>query len=185
MNETLKVIASRRSIRKFKDEQIKDEELKLILDAGLMAPSGHNDQSWYFTVLQNKSLIKEVSDGAKEGMRKSGVDWIVTMGSNEKLNIFYNAPTAIIVSAKKDAVTPLADICAAMQNMLLAAESIGIGSCWIGFARFYFSSPESYTRLGIPDGYEAHYGLVLGYKLENTKAVAPPKKYKQYYNIIR
>lgn len=185
MNETLQVMANRRSTRNFKDQQIKPEELNTIIEAGLMAPTGHNDQPWYFTAIQNKAILKEVSDGAKAAMRKTGIKWIVEMGSNEKLNIFYNASTAIIVSAKKDAATPIADACAAIQNMLLAAESIGLGTCWIGFAKFFFNNPESYKKLEIPDGYEVQYGIVVGYKQNDVKVPAPTKKYQQYYNIIK
>lgn len=150
-----------------------------------MAPTGHNDQSWYFTAIQNKAILKEVSDGVKAAMRQTGIEWMVEIGSNEKINIFYNAPTAIIVSAKKDAVTPNADACAAIQNMLLAAESIGLGACWIGFVKFFFSSPERYKELDIPEGYEVQYGIVVGYKQNDVKVPAPPKKYKQYYNVIK
>ena len=66
MNQTLSVIRQRRTTRKFKLEQIKDEELKEIIDAGLYAPSAHNQQSWNFTVVQNGELIKELSDASKE-----------------------------------------------------------------------------------------------------------------------
>jgi nitroreductase len=185
LNEVLKAIANRRSLRNYKDEQIKDEELNAILEAGLMAPTGHNDQPWYFTVIQNKALLKEISDGAKAGMKQTGVGWIVDLANNEKMNIFYNSQTAVIVCARKDAVTPLADACAAIENMLIAAESLQIGSCWVGFAKFYFTGPESYKRLYIPDGYEMQYALVLGYKPDGVKMVQPPRKYPKYYSVIK
>ena len=66
MNEVLKTIAKRRSIRKFESKQISDSDLHAILEAGLQAPSGHNDQSWYFSVIQDSKLIKELSDGSKQ-----------------------------------------------------------------------------------------------------------------------
>ncbi len=185
MNEVLKAIANRRSIRHFKDEQIKDEELNAILEAGLMAPSGHNDQSWYFTVIQNKTILKEISDASKSEMQKSGINWIVEIAKKETFNIFHNAPTAIIVSARKDAVTPVADACAAVENMLIAAESLQIGSCWVGFAKFYFNNQESYKKLEIPEGYEMQNAFILGYKPDGYKMVPPPRKYKKYYSIIK
>jgi len=74
MNEVLRTIARRRSSRQFRAEQIKDDELRAILEAGLQAPSGHNDQSWYFTVVQDKRLIDEISDGSKAEMRKAPVE---------------------------------------------------------------------------------------------------------------
>jgi nitroreductase len=185
MNETLKVIANRRSVRSYKDAQIKDDELNTVLQAGLMAPTGHNDQSWYFTVIQNKALLKEISDCCKMEMQKTGIAWMIGMAKNEKLNIFYNAPTSIVVSTRKDAVTPSADAAAAVENMLLAAESLQIGSCWIGLAKFYFNDPQNCRKLDIPDGYEMQYAFILGYKVDGAKLVQPPRKYKQYFNIIK
>lgn len=185
MNDALKAIAGRRSLRKFKPGQIPDAELQAIIDAGLQAPSGHNDQSWFFAVVQNANLIKEISDGAKEAMTHVPVPWISELGRNEKYNIFYDAPTAVVVAAKKDAVSPLADACAAIENMLIAAESLGLGSCWIGFVKFYFTRPERLKKFGIPDGYEVHYGIALGHKPDDLSLTPPVKKYERYFHIIK
>lgn len=185
MNEVLKTISKRRSIRKFEEKQISDQELQAILDAGLQAPSGHNDQSWFFSVLQDKKLIKELSDGSKAEMQKIPVPWIADLGKSENLNIYYKAPTVIIVAAKKGAVSPLPDVCAAIQNILLAATSLGIGSCWIGFAKFYFTTPERNIKIGIPEDYEVHYAVSLGYIPAKQKSNPPARKYEKYYHIIK
>lgn len=166
MNQVLETIKSRRSVRKYQTEQITDDELEKILEAAIYAPSGHNDQSWHFTIIQDKELINEISDGAKAVMRTMDVEWIAKMGAIEDLNIFHRAPTAIIVSGNKEAVTPLVDCAAAVQNILLAAESLDIGSCWIGFAKFFFINPENMKKFQIPDGYEVHFGVALGYKIK-------------------
>ena len=185
MNEVLKTIAGRRSIRQYREEQIKDTELKAILEAGLQAPSGHDSQSWHFTVIQKRELIDEISAGSKMAMRKSGVEWIAKLGDVEKYNIFYNAPTVVILAAKKDALSPVADVCAALQNMVIAAESLGIGSCWMGFAAFYFSAPQSYKKIGIPEGYEVQYAMTLGYKPAGWKANPRQRKYEDFYRVIK
>jgi nitroreductase len=185
MNEVLKTIATRRSARKFSPEQIMGAELEAILAAAMQAPSAHNDQSSYFAVVQNKELIDEMSAGSKVEMRKAPYDWMVAMGSNEALNIYYNAPTVIIVAGRGDAISPLVDACAAIENMLIAAESLGIGSCWIGFAKFFFTGPERNRRLGIPEGYEVHYGVALGYKSEGPAAKPPARKFEKCYHIIK
>ncbi len=184
MNEVLKAIAGRRSIRQYKDEQIKDTELKAILEAGLQAPSGHDTQPWHFTVIRKRELIDEISEGSKAAMRKSGVDWIVKLGEAEKYNIFYNAPTVIILAARKDALSPVADVSAALQNMAIAAESLGIGSCWMGFATFYFQDAQNYKKIGIPEGHEVLYGMTLGYKPAGWKATPRKRKYEDFYRII-
>ncbi len=183
MNEVLRAIANRRSIRQYRQEQIKDAELRAILEAGLQAPSAHNDQSTYLVAIQDRELIKEISDGSKLEMQKSDIEWVANAGRNEAYNIFYDAPTAVIVAAKKEAVAPLADVCAAVENMLVAAESLRIGSCWIGFARFYFAKPESYKKIGIPDGYEVFFAVTLGYKAKGLKLNPRQKKYEDFYRI--
>jgi nitroreductase len=185
MNDVLKTIAGRRSIRQYREGQIKDSELKAILEAGLQAPSGHDSQPWHFTVIQKRELIDEISAGSKAAMRRSKVDWIVKLGEAEKYNIFYNAPTIVLLAAKKDALSPVADVCAALQNMVIAAESLGIGSCWMGFVPFYFLDPKSYKKIGIPEGYDVLYGLTLGYKPEGWKATPRQRKYEDFYRIIK
>jgi len=172
MNQVLETIKSRRSVRKYHDEQIKNDELDKILEAAIYSPSGHNDQSWHFTIIQDKDLINEISEGAKAVMKTMDVEWIAKMGAIEDLNIFHRAPTAVVVSGNKDAVTPLVDCSAAVQNMLLAAESLDIGSCWIGFTKFFFTTSERMKKFAIPEGYEVHFGVALGYKVkENPTAL--------------
>jgi nitroreductase len=185
MNEVLKTIARRRSIRQFGPGQIDDADLHAILEAGLQAPSGHNDQSWYFAVIQDEKLIKELSDGSKLGMQKSPLPWMVKLGQNENVHIYHHAPTIIIVAAKKDAITPVPDVCAAIENMLLAATSLGLGSCWIGFTKYNFTSPEKERQIGIPEGYEVQYGVALGNLPAGYQPSPPERKYEQYYRIIK
>ena len=156
-----------------------------MLDAGLAAPSGHNERSCWFTVVRNADRIREISDGGKEAMRMIPLSWIAELGNNPNFHIFHTAPTVIIVSARKDAVSPLPDACAAIENMLIAAESLGLGACWIGFAKFYFSSPERDRKFGIPEGYEVHYGVALGNKPDGPIPDPPERKSGGRVNIIR
>lgn len=183
MNSVIDSIKNRRSVRKYTEEQIKEEELSLLLEAAIYAPSAGNDQPWHFTVVQNRELIDIMSSEAKKGMANSPVEWIVKMGKSENLNIFYNAPTVIVVSGKKDATAPFADCCAAIQNMLIAAESIDIGSCWIGLGRYFFEKVENMKKLGIPEEYEPYYMVSIGYKdSSNNKA---PERNRNVVEFIR
>ncbi|CAM0496379.1 nitroreductase family protein [Thermoanaerobacter kivui] len=184
MNEVISAIKTRRSIRKFKPEQIKDEELNLILEAAIYAPSGHNEQPWHFTVIQNKELIDHFSRVTKEAMAKSDIDWISSMGRSEKLHLFYNAPTLVVVSGRKDAYSPLADCCAAIQNMLLAAHSIGLGSCWLGLTSFLFEMEEEVAKLNLPEGYKPYFTVALGYP-DLKKELKTPERKKDVVNYIR
>ena len=119
MNEVLENILTRRSVRAFKEDQIKDDELELILKAGIYAPSGMNKQSWQFTVVQNKEKIELLAKVVREALgRDSGYN-------------FYAPPTLIILSNDKDNTNGLADCACALENIFLMANSLKIGSCWI------------------------------------------------------
>ena len=174
LNKVLETIKSRRSIRKYLPKQIKDEELDVILESAIYAPTGHNDQPWHFTIIQNKELIDEMSVESKKVMANSPVDWMANMGKAEHLHLFYNAPTVVVVSGKKDTVSPFADCCAAIQNMLITAESLDIGSCWIGLVKFFFENPENVEKLNLPENYEPYYAVCLGYKASHNN-VAPER----------
>ena len=167
MNEVIQNILNRRSVRVYKEEQIKQEDLDLILKAGYYAPSGCNLQPWHFTVIQNKELLKTLNTEAKKEFINSDREMFRKMAENEQHDIFYNALTVIVMSGEKTSNTALIDCSAATQNMMLAAESLGIGSCWIGLLAFLFRSPrvsEFAQILKIPEGYEPYFGLTLGYK---------------------
>ncbi len=174
MNEVLNTIQNRRSIRKYKTEQISSESLELILEAGAYAPSGGNEQPWHFTVIQNRSLLSRINDRVREGMKESDDEWVRKMGNNPSFMVTYDAPTLILVSGRKDAMSWKADCAAAIQNMLLAAESLGIGSVWLGLVRYFYQDREMET-LGIPDGYQPYYGVALGYKAEEQQPAAPER----------
>ena len=176
MNSVIENIKKRRSIREYLPTPLKDSELKAILEAGAYAPSAHNDQSWHFTVIRNKELIDRISVKSKEVMAADKSDWVNAMGKNEKFHLLYNAPAVIIVSMRKDAMSPLVDCSAAIENMLLAAESLDIGSCWIGLARYYFTLKDEMPRLEIPAGYEPCYAVTLGYKAQPPFPALPRKE---------
>lgn len=164
MNKVLETIKNRRSIRRYLPEPLKQAELDAILEAGLYAPSAHNDQPWHFTVIRDRALLDRISRLSKELMLKSDLDWMRAMGANESFHVFHNAPVVVVVSMRKNALSPLVDCSAAIENMLLAAESLDIGSCWIGLARFWFSLKDEVARLNLPAGYEPCYAVTLGYK---------------------
>lgn len=175
-NPVLKAIKSRRSIRKYLPDPLKQEELDAILEAGAYAPSAHNDQSWHFTVIRDRALLDRISEKTKELMARQSTDWVKTMGENKLFHVFYHAPAVVVVSMRKDALSPLVDCSAAIENMLVAAESLDIGSCWIGLARYYFSLKEELPRLKVPEGYEPCYAVTLGYKGQRPSRALPRRK---------
>lgn len=175
MNETIKAILNRRSIRSYSNEQIKDEELDLIINAGLFAPSAHNQQPWHFTVIKDRKIINDLNSAAKDVMLESEENYLKEVAKDKKFNIFYNAPTVIVISGEKSALIPNIDCAAATENMLIAAESLNIGTCWIGLVSYLFRSNrvnEYIESLKIPEGFEPYYAITIGYKAsENIKEI--------------
>ena len=179
MNETMKTLLNRRSIRAYKPEQIKDEELQNILEAGKFAPSAMNQQSWHFSVVQNPEVLTRINEGCRQALLKSGNKAFEERAKAENFSVFYHAPTLIIVSGDEKAITPHLDCALALGNMFLAADSIGIGSCWIHALQGLMSTEEGKafaTELGIPEGYKIVGSGAFGYKAMETPAPAPRKE---------
>ncbi|MBP1585000.1 MAG: nitroreductase family protein, partial [Lachnospiraceae bacterium] len=129
MNETLKVLETRRSCRNFKPDMVKDEELKAILRAGTYAATGMGKQSPIIIAVTDKAMRDEIS----EANRKIG-------GWDAGFDPFYGAHVILIVLAKKDVVTHVYDGALVMGNLMNAAESLGVDSIWIHRAKEEFES---------------------------------------------
>jgi nitroreductase len=186
MNDTLDIIKRRRSVRVFKPEQISDSEIATIIEAGTYAPSGRGDQSWHFTVVQNTGLLNELSEAVKRIYATFDNPFLQSQGKNEKYHNYYHAPTVIIISGSKDALLPELDCAACVQNILLAAESLNIGSCWISGINLLEATTGGspvLEKLNIPAGYKPYFSVALGYK-KNENGKATPRK-DNNINFIR
>jgi len=128
MNETIEVIKRRRSIRKFKPKRIPDEYLQEILECAILAPNARNQQKWHFIVIQNKETLDKMANIMEEGMLKSGIDFLAQRAKDPNFNPFWNAPTVILITADKTARFAEIDCALAAENILIAAESLGLGS---------------------------------------------------------
>ena len=177
MNDVLKTIERRRSVRSFSDNQIKDNELQAVMEAAQYAPNA-GSQSWQFIVIQKEELINDLSNASKEIAKNNEVEFIRELANNQDFNAFYNAPTVILVCGDESPWMP-ADCAAATQNILLAAESLGLAACWIYFGLIVFGS-ESGSRyktiLGVKEGYKPLYSVALGYRKGEIPTAAPRKK---------
>lgn len=154
MNETIKTLTTRRSIRSFSDKPVSREDIDLILQAGLYAPTGRNSRDTLFLVVTDKKLRDKIS-------RMNAA----VMGSDS--DPFYNAGTVIIVFADRNRTTTVEDGSCAMANLMNAAFSLGIDSCWIHRAREVFetdSGRELARSLGVPDEYIGIGNCILGYR---------------------
>ncbi len=181
MNETTGTLLKRRSVRTYKPEQLRDGDLQLILEAGRFAPSGMNCQPWHFTVVQNKDMLKKINEFVRAGILKTDIanQAMKERAKSEDFSAFYNAPTLIIVSGDKNAVTPIYDCTLAMGNMFNAAASIGVGSCWIHAIAVGLSTEvgkDLAGELGIPEGYTAFCSGAFGYNAGEAPSPAPRKE---------
>ncbi len=173
MNETIKVLETRRSCRNFKCEQVKEADLKVILEAGTYAATGMGKQSPIIIAVTDKVM----RDKIMEENRKIG-------GWDEGFDPFYGAPCILIVLAKKDDITHVYDGSLVCGNLMNAAESLGVDSIWIHRAKEEFESDfgkKMLKDLGIEDEYEGIGHIALGYAAEPLKAPAPRKSDYVYY----
>ena len=166
MNETLKVLKERRSIRRYKAEQIKDEELDAILESGTWAASGKGLQPAVMVVVQDRETIAYMSKLNAEIQGKPGTD------------PFYGAPTVVVVLADGENPNWVPDGSLVLGNLMTAAWALGVGSCWINRAKEYFDMPagkEVLKKWGLDEKYRGVGICVLGYADGPVPAPKPRK----------
>jgi nitroreductase len=162
--ETGKAIMGRRSVRAYRSEQVPDGVVEKILKAGAMAPSAMDRQPCRFIVITDKKKITELSGKVKD---KAGIlGFGARLAERAKIMedvIFYGAPLLILIVADKDDWAPI-NCSLAAQNMMLRAYDLGLGSCFIGFARML--DREALRGLGMKDSQELYCPLIFGYPKE-------------------
>ena len=172
MNNAIEVICGRRSIRKYKAEQISNEELELVLKAGICAPTAMNYQSPIIIAVQNKDEIAYMSKLNAKVMGKEDTD------------PFYGAPTVLVVLADANNKNAIKDGSLVMGNLMNAAYALGLGSCWINRATEVFEMPEGKALLkkwGIEGEYIGVGNCILGYSNQDPPAMKPRKENYVYY----
>lgn len=175
MNSVLENLLNRRSVRSYTAEQIKEDDLNTILEAGKYAATGHGIQPWHFTVVQNQDLLSEIVASTKEAILASD-DEVSKARITPEYHTFYHAPTVIFVSANPS-MSPYSSLDAsnAMENMLLAASSLGLASCYIiNFIKGL--TPELLKKLQLPEGYTPVASVAIGYLKGDTPQAAPRRE---------
>jgi nitroreductase len=173
-NETLKAIRERRSCRQYKPQQITPEELRTVLEAGTWAATGKGLQDPWIVAVQDPTEV------AKLVTMNSAI-----MGTSD--NPYYGAPTIVLVFASRPEQwkNGMADGSLVLGNMMLAAHSIGLASCWINREREMFDTPEGRELLqhyGLPDNLMGVGALALGYPAVPPRKPKPRKK--DYWRVI-
>lgn len=166
-NETLDTIRSRRSCRSYLPTQITEEELSAVLEAGTYAASAMGRQSARILVVQDpadRALLTRMN--------------AAVMGTDS--DPMYGAPTILVVLADANARNAVQDGSLVMGNLMLAAASLGLGSCWINRAREMFDTPEGKAllrRWGVEGDWIGVGNCILGYPAADPKPAAPRKPY--------
>jgi len=187
MNETLKTILSRRSVRSYTSQPIDESTIKTVLEAGAWAPSANNNQSWHFTAVLDRSKIDQLDAVIKSGVAQSSNEAIRKF-AERKVSYFYDAPALILVSCAKDVPfqPQSADSACAMQNMMIAATSLGLGSCWVHapfMAGVFGEFRASLRGLGVPEDHTVYGSVIVGYPAD-AAAAAPPRK-GEVWHIVK
>lgn len=178
MKDVIEIIKTRRCVREFKENAVSDEDIKFLIDCARYAPSGFNLQPWSFLVIKNKDLLLKLSESGKKAMipilepmkniDKKASDFLIFL-KTKGTSLFYNAPLLIILFGNKNAPTVDFDCAMAAQNMMLAAHSKGIGSCWIGGLQPALMDEKVLKEIEAPQGYKAVAPLIFGYPEGKTE----------------
>ncbi|MEM2583205.1 MAG: nitroreductase family protein [Candidatus Thermoplasmatota archaeon] len=179
-NEVISCIKERRSIRNYSSRPLSKEIIEEIINAGKYAPSAENRQPWRFIVITNRDFIKKLSEEVKKQIAiiiKNRRKWrkkykelndertiiFLSAIANSKIDsIFFDAPTVVFIVTDEKMFNDESCACCA-QNMMLAAWSMGVGSCWIGFAKFLEMNKDIMEEIGMPSGYHISACLTFGY----------------------
>ena len=163
MNETLKSIFSRYSCRAYTAEPVSQEQLKLLSDAALAAPTGMNRQPFRVVVIKDKALIDKMDAECMETLKNQADSSTYNRFMERGGTLFYGAPAMIMLPIEKGANT---DVGIIAQNICIAAESLGLGSCHCGMARLIFSDGRQaeYEKLfQFPEGYDFGLAVLIGH----------------------
>ena len=166
MNEAMKNLLTRRSVRKYKADKVPREVLDQIIEAGMYAPSAKNRQPFMILCVTNEAMIDRMARLNAE-----------VMGVNkDESDPFYGAPAVLVVLAKKDVPTRVYDGSLVMGNLMNAAHAMGLGSCWINRAYEVFecdAGMQILSGLGVTEDYEGVGNCIVGYFVGPVREAAP------------
>jgi len=170
----LDFIKSRRSTRKFKNEMVPEELIEQVVEAGRYAPSGGNAQSTHFIVIENREVLEKLATLAKEEFAKMEVTEdtykslvnSINASKNGNYVFHYNCPVLIVTANKKDYGNNIADCACALENMMLMANSLDLGSVWINQLRWLNENPvllDAMKEIGLEDDERVYGALAVGF----------------------
>ena len=163
-------ILARRSVRRYKARKVDRTTVSILLEAAVHAPTAIHQEPWAFVVIQDKALLRSLSDQAKplfvaeaqeKGLEHAGHSFDIFKYPD--FNIFYDATTLILICGRTSAPSYSADCWLAAENLMLAACAMGLGTCVVGSALPALNTPETKVLLNIPENFIAVAPIIVGY----------------------
>lgn len=172
-------ISQRRSVRSYTHQAIERQDIRALLSAAVQAPTAVHEEPWAFVVIQDREIFKRLSDKAKEllpslegrvHLRDGGIHHFAPPE-----NVFYDAGTLIVIYGKPLGNFVVADCWLASENLMLAARSMGLGTCVIGLAVEALNTPEWKAELKVPAELTAYAPIIVGVPAGETPATGRGK----------
>lgn len=176
--DIIQCLETKRSVRSYKDEVIPMETIQRVIELGTMASTGSNMQPWGFVIIQDQNEINDMSENIKKELLANldqyphlmqYKEWL----ENPRYSVFHHASNLLIIYGNQESYYYCEDCCLCAGNIMLAAHSMEIGSCWIGFAEYHVNTLEFKKKYNVPEHYDLVCAMTLGYKKVELN---PPKR---------
>jgi len=163
------LLKKRRAVRDYEDKEVPLNILMQIINESCLAPSSSNRQPWHFIIINNKDVIKRLSDESKRNLLLDLERNPASPSSNyeailrdKHFNVFYNAPCLVFIVGPRELLSIQVDCALAASYFMFSACAKGLGTCWIGLGRF-IKDPEILKLIGMPDDHQIVAPIIIGY----------------------
>ena len=180
------LLEKRRSVRDFEDKEVPLDLIKAIISDSIKAPNASHKQPWSFIIVNNKEMIKKISDASKKTMiagiesdPNSPMKDYAKVLKNENFNVFYNAPCMVGIVGRIKSPTIAYDCALLASYFMLSAAARGLGTTWVAQGA-EARDPELLQEIGLPEGHRIHAPIILGY----PKSI-PPMPERKEPNILK
>ena len=175
MNETIRSILDRRSIRAYKPDALTEEQLRVLEECALASPTGMNAQSWHFTFVTDTAIIDDVDRSVLDAFAANGDTATVERVNSRGGSVFYKAPLVVFISCENGSKWGEVDAGIAVENLAVAAHAMGLGSVIIGMCGAAFNGPEGERlekMLHFPENHRFAIAISIGVP-DTTKEAHP------------
>lgn len=172
-------IYSRRAVRAFTADPVDERTIRTLINAAIQAPSAVNAELWIFSIVRDPARLAEISRKAKAQIlrtmaKQAPSGHFAEMMNDPNFDILYHAPALIVIAGPKSDSWTEIDCSLAAENLMLAARAAGLGSCWIGSAQDWLSTPEGKTAINLHEDEMPIAPIIIGYPKSEPKPV--PRK---------